>query len=502
MRPEEDDDTAARSDDELRALVEESADARSRVRAAWALASRVGAAAIPALREGRASEPSIGVRQHLLTVLARMRETTLVEVVARDEPDARLRATACSLLAHRLEHDRASVPKIVERLAHERDPIVLRALIQALPSAAPPLIEAGCDALLDRSDPELRIVIYERHIAGGGSLARALHDPLARESAEVRGRILDAWLARSGARAVVRGVHDAPVAIAADALVRASAGALEWADVAALAARNLPALDALLLPHASEPRDSACRSFLVAAITRALDPGSSALFGSSAMRAQLVQQALARLDRALDDRPSDDPVLAILLEAAERMLARLDPEAIDVAEHHLIAKIGRLRHRLGAPGPHGWLGAVLHRRAEGGTRTIVEHTSPDGTSAVVLTATSGLELRAPAHALAMIATSLPDPPIADALALIGPSHRTRFLDPDALDRALSRALPPHPALATDLGQLARITAARGAPLRADFDEGWWDAAQEPSDRPTLLEQERRGPAPDEREPTG
>nr|MDQ3034966.1 hypothetical protein [Myxococcota bacterium] len=425
MRLEDDRDAAARSDDELRAMARASDDPSTRVRAAWTMAVRVGATALPELREGPATEPSIGVRRHLLAVVEGLQETALVEAIAQSEPDPRLRATACALIARRFPSDRASVPAIVDRLATETDPSVLLALVQALPPGTPPLIDAGCTALLRRPEPDLRIAIYERHIATGGSLANALHDPLARESPEVRGRILDAWSARSGPRAVIRGVHDAPVAIAADALVRASAGAIEWSDVAPLAARNLPALDTLLLPHAIDPRDAACRSFLVAAITRALDPSSASLLASPALRAQLVHEALRRVDRVLDEPPGEDPVLAVLLEAAERMLAGYDAEHVETAEHHLLAKIGRLRHRLGAPGPHGWLGAVLHPKSAQGSRTIVEHTSPDGSSSVVLTATSGLELRAPAHALHAIGAALPDAAIVAELALLGPGGRRR-----------------------------------------------------------------------------
>lgn len=446
----------------------------------------------------------VGPRQHLLEVLARRGEWGALGVIARLEEDARLRAGACAAIAARVGQG-AGVDALVDRLANERDAEVLRAIVEALPAHAPPLIEAGLDALLVRPEAGLRTAVYQRHVGSGAPLlAHALHGPLARETAAVREAILDAWIARAGAPAVIRALCEAPVAIAADALARTPVGSIAWADVAPLAARNLPALDPLLLPHALDPRDRACRSFLVAAVVRAIDPASPALLGSDELRAQVVQEALRRLDPALDDPPAADAVLAILLEAAERMLTRALPARLAPHEHHVVAKVARLRHRLGAPGPHGWLGALLHVRDErrdrtrderhdppperpSHARTIVEHTSADGASAIVLTATAGLELRAPARALEQIAAALPDPAIAGALAQLGPDRRAASLDADALARALSRALPPHPALAADLGQIARIAAARGAPLRAEFDEGWWDPELAPPDRETVVE---------------
>ncbi|WP_157069809.1 hypothetical protein [Sandaracinus amylolyticus] len=486
MRLTSDADAAARSDDELRALQRESDDAITRVRAAWALAARLGASAITARDPG--SGLSVGVRQHLLGVLERQHELATIVTIGRDDPDARLRATACALLAKHAGEERAAVQVLVDRLAHERDGAVLRALVEALPERAPPLIEAGCDALLARgdADADLRFAVLERRIAQGGPLlALELHESLAQHGADVRGRALETWIARAGAPAVLRAVESAPVAIVADALARVKGG-VSWDDVAAIAARNLPALDALLLPYAT-PSDRRAISFLVAVVARGLDPGSR-VFESPELRRSLIERALQVLGPVLD-RPIDPalvPVLSVLLELVERVVPQMDADRLAQDEHALAGIAGALRHRLGAPGPHGWMGA-LRRVRDPSPRTIVEHTKPDGTSSIVITATSGLELRAPAHAVREIARALPEPAMAAEVERLGRDARTRFLDPDALDAALSRAVPPHPALAQDLGQLARIAGARGAPLRADFEEGWWDPAEEPQDRATMVE---------------
>lgn len=473
-----------RSDDELREIARHGGDAAARAQAAWALAER--------LASGAASS-TLGGRSHALGLLARMGELALMATLARDEPDPRLRAPACALLAARAHDSREAVAPLADALAHERDGSVLRALVAALPERAPPLLEAGCDALLGRgdADAELRFAVVERRIAQGGPLlALELNESLAQHGADVRGRALEAWMARAGAPAVLRAIAGAPVAIVADALARVKAP-LAWDDVAAIAARSLPSLDALLIPvlgaAGSPMEDPRAVSFLVAVVARGLDPGSR-IFESPELRGSLIERAIALLGPLLE-RPLDPaavPALHVLLELVERVLPQMEADRLAQDEHALAGIAGVLRHRLGAPGPHGWMGA-LRRVRDPSPRTIVEHTSPDGTSSVVITATSGLELRAPAHRLLAIARALPEPALAAEIERLGRDVRTRFLDPDALDAALSRAVPPHAALAQDVGQLARIAGARGAPLRAEFEEGWWDPEGEPADRATIID---------------
>jgi hypothetical protein len=364
--------------------------------------------------------------------------------------------------------------------------------VRALPTDAPtPSLEERCDALLERSSAELRLAVLERKIAAGGPrLASALHDPLERETPEVRGRVLEAWITRDGPRAVARAIDEAPVAIVSDALARIPAGSVAWEELVPLAARNLPAFDALLLPHALGARARTCLPFLVDVITRAFDEVHAHQVAAP-LRREIVERAVAKLAPLLDEEPGPDPALRRLLSVAERVGERADDERSDVErlppdEHALVGITGRLRHRLLRAGPHGWLGAL--RRIRGtSARSIVDHTVPDGTSSIVIAGSAGIELRAPAHELYAIASALPDGVIALALTSVGRAERSRSLDPDALDRALARAIPPYPAVARDLGQIARIASARGAALHAQFEEGWWDPEAVAVDRPTLIE---------------
>jgi hypothetical protein len=302
--------------------------------------------------------------------------------------------------------------------------------------------------------------------------------------AGLRGHALELWIERDGASAVMKALAQRAVPLVADALARAPAGSIGWADVAPIAERGLAALDALILPHARDVYQPACRKFLVAVVVRATDPDSSVHVMRTELVRSLAADALGALEPCLEPGTERDEVLAPLLETAERVVARFDPERPDPAMHELVGRVARLRRRLGARDPRGWLGAVLTVRGAPPI-VLVEHTRPDATSTVVLAAggPAPVHLRAPAHELRDLAAAMADPMFARALAALGPG-RALGVDPRDLRVALDRTVPPNAALAEDVAHLAAHASQLAVPLTAEYVEGWWEPTSSIAERAT------------------
>lgn len=91
-------DVASLPEPEQRSLLQ-AADPVERVWATWALALRLGAHSVPALRGALDAEPTPGLRCQLVVVLAGLGQRDLVRGLATDDPDATVRATACQYVS-------------------------------------------------------------------------------------------------------------------------------------------------------------------------------------------------------------------------------------------------------------------------------------------------------------------------------------------------------------------------------------------------------------------
>lgn len=479
---EAEDGLTERSDEELRAWMA-SGSPITRLRAAWTLAERLG------IGNGRDRFSFEDGTRSMLSALASDSEIEILSTIAAFDPEPKIRAASGAWLARRAEFDVESAQKVVERLASDGDFSVRAAIIDALPDACPEGIRAIVSTLIADVSRELRRAAMTRVLAWSkDQLGAALAERALRETdAGLRGMLLEAWIARRGAASLLRAIGEAPVTLVSDALARVGVGAVQWSDLAPLAARNLAVFDPFLMPHAVDIDDAAVRSFLVAVVTRAVDPSSQAYMPADDLPRTLAQLALARLAPVLDEPPGPDPVVDVLGEVMARVLTRADVNRFEPAERVLVGYVGRIRYRLAEPDPRGWFGAALYARRDGVARTVIEHTEDEMTSCIVIAATKGLELRAPASAIHALGAALPDPVLARALGGLGDGRRQVDLDPGALGHALARALPPRPELAQDVHRIARIAAARGARVRAEFIEGWLDAYEAPPDRATDVE---------------
>ena len=145
--------------------------------------------------------------------------------------------------------------------------------------------------------------------------------------------------------------------------------------------------------------------------------------------------------------------------------------------------MARIRRRVGARDPRGWLGAVMPARRDRGPTTVIEHALSDGTSTIVF-AVAGLELRALRRDVRAVAVSLSSEAASRPLLALAPELRVIALDAAALHAALTASISPRPALADDLARLADTAIVRSAPVRAEHVEGWLDDPDDDLRRPT------------------
>lgn len=414
--------------------------------------------------------------------------------------DARVREQAGLDLVYRLGADPSLEAALVKHLEEERDEEALSAIVRALPGDTSLELRAACRTRLDRAGPALRAAIFDRVLAWTPSTfpeslrARAPHE----SDAVLRGHLIDAWMARLGARDAVAALAAAPYPVLADALARAPIGALGWDELAPIVARGIPVLEPLVLPHIADADHPVRQRLLANIVARALEPATLA----APLRRDLAARALGLLDPVIDRAgkasPLEADVLKRLLGAAERILARADPDQLDAAEHELLGRVGRIRRRAGTRDPHGWLGAAMNVRRDRGPVTVIEHTLPTGTSTVNVSI-AGLELRSLREDVRALASSLPLEEAARPLLALAYSQREVLLDPAILRAAIARAIPARPALADDLARIADAAIARSCALRAELIEGWCDDPEDTladGERATLLEPDLDGSATD------
>ncbi|KYF81871.1 hypothetical protein BE17_36700 [Sorangium cellulosum] len=95
-------DIASQPEPTLRELLEHESP-QVRLQAAWALGSRKGQEFLGDIASRAGREPSAGVRQHFMIMLAGGKEKAAIATFAALDPDALVRAAACQYLARLVE---------------------------------------------------------------------------------------------------------------------------------------------------------------------------------------------------------------------------------------------------------------------------------------------------------------------------------------------------------------------------------------------------------------
>lgn len=246
---------------ELRRLVDEG-EPQDRLRAAWALALRLGPHASSALRDLVGGDVGEGLRQQLIVVLAGLGERSVVLEIARHEPNERVRATATAYVIRTAPagEDEQARSFAAGKLRDESAAVRLAALGEIGARRLTIDVDA-VRPLLDASDFE------EKRGAVLAIMALAAADTRATEvlaaqigASDGAAQEIVASLARSEVVDLLRVLGDGDAAAIAAVLRALLHGSLEigWDDVSFLFARTeLAVADALVRVIRTTPPESA-----------------------------------------------------------------------------------------------------------------------------------------------------------------------------------------------------------------------------------------------------
>jgi hypothetical protein len=152
----------------LRSVLE-TGEAPERVRAAWALALRLGGAIRSELVQDSLTEPHAGVRRHLVVVLAGYQERAVLATLARQDPEAEVRAAACQYLAMLgRPEDTASWRVLHEQLETDASDEVRRACIAFLPPHTPAGLRSAVAARVGDDSLDVRRAAADRLLEWAG----------------------------------------------------------------------------------------------------------------------------------------------------------------------------------------------------------------------------------------------------------------------------------------------------------------------------------------------
>ena len=222
-------------------------DGPERVWAAWTLGLREGAEAVPALVDTVGVSPDPGVRASLAVILAGHGRRDILEVLAVDDPDADVRASACRHLAGISLPQDPAVREFLEAKFQGDDAapvwIVLLDLVNGdLLSIAPKELRKGLasqDVRVRRRAAEQAWVVWRRD----GRVSEGTNRLFADEDPDLRGQMHDVALERVGPSGVVAmlgeatGLSDEVIRWHLRLLIAATAEA-SWDGISALAARG------------------------------------------------------------------------------------------------------------------------------------------------------------------------------------------------------------------------------------------------------------------------
>jgi hypothetical protein len=238
----------------LRSLLE-AGEAPERVRAAWALALRLGGTIRPDLVQGSLTEPDPGVRRHLVVVLAGYQERPVLATLARQDFDEAVRAVACQYLAMISRPEDAESWRVLdERLEADVSSEVRRAAIAYLPPHTPAFLRSAVAARVGDESLEVRRAVADKLLEWAGLSGEGLSEVLvSRVHHEPDLELRREWVRRAcslgGAQALLEALLDASdetlrfvLALYAAQRVR-----LPWECLRPFTQRGQPELDAFLM---------------------------------------------------------------------------------------------------------------------------------------------------------------------------------------------------------------------------------------------------------------
>ncbi|WNG18880.1 HEAT repeat domain-containing protein [Cystobacter fuscus] len=234
----------------LRSLLETGA-APERVRAAWALALRLGGMIRPELIQDSMTEPHPGVRRHLVVVLAGYQERAVLATLARQDLDAEVRAVACQYLAMLgRSEDTDSWRVLHERLEADTSAEVRRACIASLPSHTPDFVRNAVAGVVGDESLDVRREAACKWLEWAGGLPDVLVARVTLEpDPELRRELVRRGCAVDGGRSLLKALLDAPEETLRLVLETCAEREyrLPWSLLQPISRRGRPGLDSLLM---------------------------------------------------------------------------------------------------------------------------------------------------------------------------------------------------------------------------------------------------------------
>ncbi|XYH96904.1 HEAT repeat domain-containing protein [Sorangium sp. So ce1128] len=175
---------ASQPESTLRELLEHESP-QVRLHAAWALGLRKGQEFLGDIASRAGREPSAGVRQHLMIMLAGGGEKAAIATFAALDPDALVRATACQYLARLVEpSDLPFYDVLLDRAEHDPEDDVRCTAIQHLRADAPAAVRTRILKGFPRGSLESQKAVAGR-LAAWSETPRAFLGALAGASSEL-----------------------------------------------------------------------------------------------------------------------------------------------------------------------------------------------------------------------------------------------------------------------------------------------------------------------------
>ncbi|AKJ03991.1 HEAT repeat protein [Archangium gephyra] len=160
-----------RQDTEVIRSLLETGEPPERIRAAWALALRLGGTVRPELIQGSLAEPHPGVRRHLVVVLAGYQERVVLATLARQDFDADVRAVACQYLGTLGGPEDAESWRVLhERLESDASAEVRRTAIAYLPPHIPAFLRGAVAARTGDESLDVRRAAVDKLMEWAGLL--------------------------------------------------------------------------------------------------------------------------------------------------------------------------------------------------------------------------------------------------------------------------------------------------------------------------------------------
>ena len=308
------------SEPEARALLDRG-DQTERVWAAWVLGLRAAGATRGDLLDRFEGEPTRGVRQHLIVVLAGINAVEPIAAIAIRDPSPEVRETACRLAARLVGPEREAIAEsLARRFVDEPSIEVKAALIAEVRVDAPPVLTRLVRGSVRDDSLALRAAAARSLLRWDAGFIDDLREPaLLEPDDELAAELLGAWIARDGAAALVDALarHEPPV-VARNLVRLAAIERLPWSMLSRFAAIDDRDVTAALLEAAGELDANGWRWLLD--LVAAADADSRSL---QVLDDPLRARAIARL-RELSPNPAGSSLSYItrdFLDAAERLVS-------------------------------------------------------------------------------------------------------------------------------------------------------------------------------------